>query len=69
MPPHPLTNFEIKQYYENEFRFNGVYSRNNLSKLIKNEAYLINFDEYADVDTHWIVLYVKNNEVIYLFWC
>ena len=65
MPPHPLTNFEIKQYYENEFRFNGVYSRNNLSKLIKNEAYLINFDEYADVDTHWIVLYVKNNEVIY----
>ena len=65
MPPHPLTNFEIKQHYENEFRFNGVYSRNNLSKLIKNEAYLINFDEYADVDTHWIVLYLKNNEVIY----
>ena len=27
--PHPLTNFEIKQYYENEARFNGAYSRDN----------------------------------------
>ena len=30
MPPHPLTNFETKNYYENEPRFNGVFSRNNL---------------------------------------
>ena len=27
IPPHPLTNFEIKKYYENEPRFNDVYSR------------------------------------------
>ena len=27
IPPHPLTNFEIQKYYENELRFNGVYSR------------------------------------------
>ena len=46
-------------------RFNGVYSRDNLPKTIKNGAYVINLDDYADVDTHWIVLYVKNNEVIY----
>ena len=32
MPPHPLTNFEIQKYYENEPRFNGVYSRDNLSE-------------------------------------
>ena len=32
MPPHPLTNFEIKEYYENEASFNGVYSRENLPK-------------------------------------
>ena len=50
--PHPLTNFEIKEYYENEPRFNGVYSRNNLPKKIKNGAYVINLDEYADVGTH-----------------
>ena len=65
IPPHPLTNFEIKDYYENEPIFNGVYSRDNLPKITKNGAYVINLDEYADVDTHWINLYVKNNEVIY----
>ena len=65
MLPHPLTNFEIREYYENEPRFNGVYSRDNLPKTIKNGAYIINLDEYADVGTHWIALYAKNNEVIY----
>ena len=38
MPPHPLTNFEIQKYYQNEPRFNGVYSRNNLAEKIKDEA-------------------------------
>ena len=28
MLPHPLTNFEIQKYHENELKFNGVYSRN-----------------------------------------
>ena len=32
LPFHPLTNIEINQYYVNEPRFNGVYSRNNLPK-------------------------------------
>ena len=64
IPPHPLTNFEIKEYYENEPTFNGVYSRDNLPKTIKNGAYVINLDEYANVGSHWISLYVKNNEVI-----
>ena len=35
MPAHPLTNFEIKEYYKNEPRFNGVYSRDNLPKTRK----------------------------------
>ena len=65
IPPHPLTNFEIKEYYENEPKFNGVYSRDNLPKTIKNGAYVINLYEYADLGTHWIALYVKNNGVIY----
>ena len=29
IPPHPLTNFEIQTYYQNEPRFNGIYSRDN----------------------------------------
>ena len=44
MQPLPLTNFEIQKYYQNETRFNGVYSRDNLSK-IKDGAYVINFVE------------------------
>ena len=44
MPPHYLTNFEVQKYYENEPKFNGVYSRNNLSK-IKNGAYILNLDK------------------------
>ena len=37
MPPHPLTNFEIQEYYKNGPIFNGVYSRDNLPKTIKME--------------------------------
>ena len=62
IPPHPLTNFEIKECYENYSRFNSVYSRDSLPKT-KNGTYVIYLDEYADVGTHWIALYVKNNEV------
>ena len=29
----PLINFEIRQFYQNEPKFNGVYSRNNLSEI------------------------------------
>ena len=59
MPPHPLTNFEIQKYYQNESRFNGVYSRDNLPKT-KDGAYVINLDEYSDIGTDWVVLYVEN---------
>ena len=65
MPPHSLTNFEIKRYYQNEPRFNGVFSRNNLPKKIKDGAYVINLDEYADVGTHWIALFCNRNEIVY----
>ena len=36
-------NFEIQKCYQNEPKFNGVYSRNNLPK-IKDEACIINLD-------------------------
>ena len=53
------------KYYENEFRFNGVYSRDNLPNKTKDGAYVINLDEYSDIGTHWVALYVKNNVVTY----
>ena len=58
MPPHPLTNFEIQKYYQNDAQlssknqltFNGFYSRNNLPK-IKNGAYVISLDGYKSIGT------------------
>ena len=68
IPAHPLTNFEIQKYYKNEPRFNGVFSRNNLPKKIKDGIYVINLDEYADVyadvGTHWIALFCNINEIV-----
>ena len=75
--PHPLTNFEIQEYYQNEPRFNGVFSRDNLpnnnrnnnnnnnNNNIKNGAYVINIDKYCDIGTHWVALYVNNKTIIY----
>ena len=59
MSSHPLSNFETQKYYQNEPRFNGAYSRDNLPKRssvkynsidhssaeLKDDAYIINIDE------------------------
>ena len=63
IPPHPLPNFEVQEYYQDEPRFNGVFSRNNLPKKIKDGAYVINLYEYADVGIHWIALFCNKNEI------
>ena len=62
MPSHPVTNFEIRKHYQNEPKFNGVYSRNNLPK-IKDQAYVINLDEFKSIGAHWIALYVNAKNV------
>ena len=69
MPLHPLTNFEIQKYYQNESRFNGVYSRDNLPK-IKNGAYVINLDEYLILELigflcMWKIIML----LISILWC
>ena len=76
LPPHPLTNFEIQEYYQNEPRFNGVFSRDNLpnnnnirpkglGSAVKNGVYVINIDEYHDIGTHWVALYVNHKTITY----
>ena len=65
LPFYPLTNIEISEYYKNEPRFNGVYSRNNLPNKIKKEAYVINLDEYENTGTHWVSLFVKPKYAVY----
>ena len=65
MPFHPLTNIEISEYYKNDRKFNGVYSRNNLPKTFKKGAYIINLDEYENTGTHWVSLFVKPKYTVY----
>ena len=65
IPPHPLTNFEIQACYENEPRFNEIYSRDNLPDKIKDGAYVINLDEYSNIRTHWVALYGINTTATY----
>ena len=65
MLPYPLTNFELEKCYQNEPRFNGIFWQNNLPLKIKDGPYVINLHEYADVGTHWIVLFCNRNEAVY----
>ena len=65
MLPHLLTNFEMQKYYQNETRFNRVFSRDNLANKIKDGYCVINLNEYEDVDTHWIALFCRKNEIVY----
>ena len=61
----------MQKYYKTELRFNGVYSRDNLSEhsstKIYDGAYIINLDEYSDIGTHWVALYVQNNDNVIYF--
>ena len=66
IPPHPLANLEIQKYYKDERKFNGVFSRNNLPKKIKDGAYIINLDEYSNVGTHWIALFCKKKMKLFI---
>ena len=60
MPPHSLTIFQLQKCYENEPRFNGVYTRNSLPKR-KDWTYVVNLDEYKSVETYWIALHVNGD--------
>ena len=63
---HPLKDLEIQKYYKNEPRFNGVYSRDNIPQ-IKDGANITNLDEYSDIETHRVALYVQNNNSVTYF--
>ena len=45
--------------------YKGVFSKSNLPKKIKDGAYLINIDEYADLGTYQIALFCSRNEIFY----
>ena len=49
---------------QNEPKFNGAYSKNNLPQ-VKDGAYVINIDVFQSKGTHWIALYVNHNNKTY----
>ena len=61
---HPLSNSETQKYHQNEPKFSGVYSKNNLPK-IKDGPFTVNLDEYKSMGTYRITLYVNDNNVTY----
>ena len=61
MLDHPLTNLELRKYYQNKPTFDGVYSRNSLPK-IKDGTYVTNLYEYESIGTLWIALYVNGTD-------
>ena len=65
IPLHPLTNFEIQKHCQNEPRFNGVYSRDNLPNKIKEGSYVTDHEEYSDIGAHWTALYVNAKTITY----
>ena len=64
-PPHPLTNFEIEKYFRNELKFKGVFSRNNLPRVIEDGGYIVNLDDMGNSGTHWVAIYVNGDRATY----
>ena len=58
----PLTSFERQKYYQNELKFNGAYSNDNLPKR-RDGSYVTNFDELRLTEFHWIALFVNGDNV------
>ena len=63
--PSSFNKLWNKKYYQNELRFNGIYSRNQLLNKIKDGAYVINLNEYKDTGTHWIAWFCNRSEIVY----
>ena len=61
MPPHSFTNFKMRKHFQNEPKFNGVYSGNNLS----NTTYRVYIKTLGSIGTHWIPLYENKKNVTY----
>ena len=59
-----LNNIEITNHFSYEPRFNGFFSRNNISR-IKDGAYVINRDDENSTGTHWVSLFIDRNTAVY----
>ena len=61
MLPHPLTNLVMRINQDLLEFFQEIIC----PKKMKDGAYVINLDEYADVGTHRIALFCNRSEIVY----
>ena len=66
--PHPLTNFEIERYYQNNTRFNDVYSRDNVPNKIKDEVYIINHYKHANIGPVLLCMWTVVRRHLAMLW-
>ena len=51
---------KYKSIITTTFKFNGAYSKNDLPKK-RGGTYVINLDQYKSIRTHWIAVYVNDD--------
>ena len=59
-----MHNIEVTNDFDDEPRFNSVFSRNSLAR-IKDGAYVINIDDKNSKRKHWVSLLINKNIAIY----
>ena len=55
----------MQKYYQNEPKFNRIYSGNKLPKINQHFRNVTNLVKCKLIGTHWIPFYINDNNVIY----
>jgi len=67
-PIHPLSNYDIEDYFKLVGIKGKVYSKDQIPKKIGvNTCYIINLDDSGNEGTHWILLMNKKSEKTILY--
>ena len=59
-----LKHCKVPKYHDQDCRFNGVYSRNNLPR-IKDGVSAINQDDEESKGTYWVSLFINISTAVY----
>lgn len=52
-------------YYDKHAKFGGVFSRDNLPYMLKEQFYIVNLDDKEGPGTHWVVIFNIGEQCIY----
>jgi hypothetical protein len=58
-------NYLLKNNKVTKKNFKGTFAADELSKITGNGHYIINLDMIKDKGSHWILLIIKNKDVLY----